>query len=351
MFMTWVVFNLCVQALDDTDLVGDVNGLVIRAKTDESLLLTVRADKGVDLDSLDVVHLLDGILDLVLVGVDVDDEDKGVVALNLGHGSLSGEGITQNGVLIQTGTAGDRSTGVSGLASKREGRRTTETSGGEHTAGASREVTLQSSLLGVLGTGHLRGNRCLLGGIDLLASRRSLSLFGHLFLFLSVTSHYTHHQGQTPSFELIFLSSSHSASLIFVFSSKLACSLSYSIFPQLLPLIPIMTSPQLKVLLSLFLTLISHYSSSIAFFHLLFTSNNRFGSQYTRINPSCTYECGERTDQPSTGWVSQLGRAADGSRKKNSDKNFFPCDPTGKATPICQYHHELPHFKSCPNYP
>jgi hypothetical protein len=196
-----VVFNVCTaRILDDTNLVGNIDGLVIRGETDESLLLTIGTDESVNLDGLDVVHLLNGILDLVLVGVNVDDEDEGVVGLNLSHGSLSGQGVTEDGVLIQTGTAGDGSTGVRRLTGQGEGVGTTEAGGVEHTARTSREVTLQSSLLGGLSADSLRGSRCLLGGVDLLGSRRSLSLFGHLFLFLSITSQYTSNQGSETLF-------------------------------------------------------------------------------------------------------------------------------------------------------
>jgi len=41
------------------------------------------SDQGVDLDDLDLVDLLDGVLDLPLVGSDIDDEDESVVLLDL----------------------------------------------------------------------------------------------------------------------------------------------------------------------------------------------------------------------------------------------------------------------------
>ena len=45
-------------------------------------------DEGVDLGSLNIVQLLNSLLDLTLVRLDVDNEDKGVVLLNLLHGRL-----------------------------------------------------------------------------------------------------------------------------------------------------------------------------------------------------------------------------------------------------------------------
>lgn len=187
---------MCTRFLDDADLVGNVNGLVVGAETNESLLLAVGADEGVDLDGLDVVHLLDGVLDLVLVGVDVDDEDEGVVGLNLGHGGLSGQRVAEDGVLIQTGAAGDRSTGISRLARNGQRVRTTELDSVEDTTGTSREVTLQSSLLSGLRASSLRGRRGLLGHLNLLSSSRSLSLIGHLYLILGTTQQSHTPQGQ-----------------------------------------------------------------------------------------------------------------------------------------------------------
>lgn len=56
-------------------------------------------DQGVDLGGLDTVELADSLGDLGLVGAEVDDEDDGVVLLDLLHGSLSREGVLDDGVL------------------------------------------------------------------------------------------------------------------------------------------------------------------------------------------------------------------------------------------------------------
>jgi hypothetical protein len=69
-----------------THLVGNVEGIHVGMKTNVSLLLAVRSDQGVDAESIHVVQLLDGFLDLTLVGLDVDEEDESVVVLNLLHG-------------------------------------------------------------------------------------------------------------------------------------------------------------------------------------------------------------------------------------------------------------------------
>lgn len=84
-------------------LVGHIERIVVRCQPHVRLLLAVRSvpavspvsatprmhmhspDEGVDLERVDVVQLLDGVLDLALVGEDVDDEHKGVVLLDLLH--------------------------------------------------------------------------------------------------------------------------------------------------------------------------------------------------------------------------------------------------------------------------
>lgn len=78
-------------------------------------------DQGVDLDGVDVVELLQGSLDLGLVGLDVDDEDEGVVLLNLLHGALSVERVDDDLVLIEAGLVLDGLAEVLGVPGKSEG--------------------------------------------------------------------------------------------------------------------------------------------------------------------------------------------------------------------------------------
>ena len=65
-------------------------------------------DECVDLDSVNVKQLLERLLNLSLVGLDVDDEDESVVLLNLLHGALSVEWVDDNLVLVQAGLVRDR---------------------------------------------------------------------------------------------------------------------------------------------------------------------------------------------------------------------------------------------------
>ena len=58
-------------------------------------------DKGVDLDRVNIIELLQRLLDLSLVCLDIDDENQGVVLLNLLHGTLGVERVDDDLVLIE----------------------------------------------------------------------------------------------------------------------------------------------------------------------------------------------------------------------------------------------------------
>lgn len=87
-------------------------------------------DQSVDLDGIDVVQLLQSELDLGLVGLDVDNEDKSVVLLHLLHGALSVERVDDDLVLIQAGLVRDRFSGVFWSARDNEGLRLVERGAG-----------------------------------------------------------------------------------------------------------------------------------------------------------------------------------------------------------------------------
>ena len=78
-------------------------------------------DEGVDLHAVNVVELLQRLLDLGLVRLDVDDEDEGVVLLNLLHGALGVERVDDDAVLIEADGVGDGLAGVLGGAGELEG--------------------------------------------------------------------------------------------------------------------------------------------------------------------------------------------------------------------------------------
>ena len=75
-------------------------------RQDVGLLLAVGPDQGVDLLGVDVVHLLDGLLDLHLASPLVDDEDEGVVLLDLLHGGLGGEWVLKDRIPVEPVWAG-----------------------------------------------------------------------------------------------------------------------------------------------------------------------------------------------------------------------------------------------------
>lgn len=77
-------------------------------------------DQGVDLDGVNIVELLEGTLDLSLVGLDVDNEDEGVVLLHLLHGALGVERVDDDLVLVEARQVRDRLAGKLGVAGQRQ---------------------------------------------------------------------------------------------------------------------------------------------------------------------------------------------------------------------------------------
>lgn len=77
--------------------------------------------QSVQLEDVDIVELLERLLDLSLVGLDVDDKDKGVVLLHLLHGALRVKGMDDDLVGVQAGLVGDRLARVLGGARDHEG--------------------------------------------------------------------------------------------------------------------------------------------------------------------------------------------------------------------------------------
>jgi hypothetical protein len=145
-----VIFNEKSTNLNETNLVGNIKGIDISGQTDESLLGTVRSDEGVDLESLNIIKSLDSILDVVLVGLNVDNKGQGVVFLNLLHGSLGVQGLTDDTVLIHAGSMGDRLASVLGGTGQDKSLGNVEVGGSADLANSLTVNTLKSSLLGSL---------------------------------------------------------------------------------------------------------------------------------------------------------------------------------------------------------
>lgn len=103
--------------LNNSELGGsNIEGIDIGGQPRESLLGAVRSDERVNLDGGDIVLLLESGGDLALVGLDVDDEDQGVVLLNLLHGRLGVKRVDEDLASIEAGLVRDRLAGVLGRA-------------------------------------------------------------------------------------------------------------------------------------------------------------------------------------------------------------------------------------------
>lgn len=151
------------MSLNERELVGsDVESVNIGSKAGVGLLAAVRSDQGVDLEAVNVVKLLEGKLDLSLVGLDVNDEDEGVVLLHLLHGALSVERVDDNLVLIETRLVGDRSTRVLGSTAGDQGLGAVE-------GGAVASLDL------LVGVGALESGLGSLSGLVASCSQKSIS--------------------------------------------------------------------------------------------------------------------------------------------------------------------------------
>lgn len=92
-------------------------------------------DQGVDLDGVNIVQLLQSSLDLTLVGLDIDDEDKGVVLLDLLHGALGVKRVQDDLGSVELGLTGDRDAGVLGGPRELQGLGAVEGGRGANLAG------------------------------------------------------------------------------------------------------------------------------------------------------------------------------------------------------------------------
>lgn len=84
----------------DSNLVGDLESIVLFWKNNISLLESLGGDQSVHLLDLDAVKLLASLLDRGLSGALVNDEHKGVVVLDGLDGRLRWEGVLDDSVLV-----------------------------------------------------------------------------------------------------------------------------------------------------------------------------------------------------------------------------------------------------------
>jgi len=95
--------------LDDTNAVGNIKSIVILAEADVALFQSSGSDQCVDLFTFNIVKLSYSILDLSLVGLDVNNENKCIAIFNQLHGRFSCERVFDNSVLVQSALFGDTS--------------------------------------------------------------------------------------------------------------------------------------------------------------------------------------------------------------------------------------------------
>ena len=98
-----------------THLVGNIKSVKVTCQPDICLFLSIGPDEGVDFRRLDIVQPLDGLADLALVRLDVDDEDERVVLLDLLHRALRVQRGDDGPVLVHPGLLRDRRPRVLGL--------------------------------------------------------------------------------------------------------------------------------------------------------------------------------------------------------------------------------------------
>lgn len=120
--------------LNETNAVRHVKSILVRSQTDERLLLAVGTDERVHLGSVDVVDLLQRLLNLALVGLAVNNEDKSVHLLNLLHGALSVQREQENLVSVSARRMRGTLARVFRVARKTESLRAVERGRGVHLA-------------------------------------------------------------------------------------------------------------------------------------------------------------------------------------------------------------------------
>jgi len=132
--------------LDDGKLgSSNVKSIYVRSEACETFLASIRCNESVDLDSVNVVKLLQSSLDLSLVCLDIDDENKSVVLLNLLHCRLCVERVNDDFVRIQAGLMWNRLAGILGRSRNLNGLRLVEGRGVPDFARLLRVAALENS--------------------------------------------------------------------------------------------------------------------------------------------------------------------------------------------------------------
>lgn len=140
-----ITIHLCRSNVADS--VGDVQSIVVSSQLDVSLLGTVWSDHGVDLLDVNLVQLLDGSLDLVLVRLQGHTEHQGVTVLDLLDGGLGGDRSLNDLVGVHSVKVRHRLSGVSWGLGQLQGSWQSEGGAGSHLDRLLRVGTLQGRFL------------------------------------------------------------------------------------------------------------------------------------------------------------------------------------------------------------
>lgn len=120
---------------------------MVSSQSDVSLLGTVWSDQSVNLLDVDLVQLLNGSLDLVLVSLDANLQNQGVSVLNLLDGGLGGKWGLDDLVGIQSVVVWDGLSGVSWRSGQLQSLWQSEGGVGSHLGDLLGVGTLQSRFL------------------------------------------------------------------------------------------------------------------------------------------------------------------------------------------------------------
>ena len=121
-----ILFSCSSISLDDTNLVGNIKSIVILAESYVSLLQSLGGDEGVYSVGFNSIKFLDGIFDLTLVALNINNENKGVRVLDQLHGRFGGQRILDDRVLVQDVLLGGRLCSILGCLGKVNGLSTVE---------------------------------------------------------------------------------------------------------------------------------------------------------------------------------------------------------------------------------
>jgi hypothetical protein len=103
-----------VVSLNNTDALGHIKSIVVCCKLNIGLLQAIGSDKSVDLGSLNIVDGADSVLNLSLVGSNINNEGKCVVVLDTLDGVLIGKRVRDDLELVVVSLGSDSLAGNNG---------------------------------------------------------------------------------------------------------------------------------------------------------------------------------------------------------------------------------------------